>query len=137
MPAVTRISSGSEFERRIGYSRVIVAGPWILVAGTTGYDYATMTLPEDVVEQCRNTLDNIARALAEAGATLDDVVRVTYILPKREDFEPCWPLLGAAFAKARPAATMYVADLMKPEMKIEIEVTAFRPEPRRGNAGDR
>jgi enamine deaminase RidA (YjgF/YER057c/UK114 family) len=121
------ISSGSPFEAQIGYSRAVVDGGWIFVAGTTGYDYATMTMPESVVAQAENALATIAGALAEAGASLDDVVRVRYILPDPADFEPCWPALGRAFATARPAATMIVAGLMTPEMKIEIEVTARLP----------
>jgi enamine deaminase RidA (YjgF/YER057c/UK114 family) len=128
-PAMTRqhISSGSPFETRIGYSRAVVQDGWIFVAGTTGYDYASMTMPENVVDQARNTLATIEKALAEAGASLDDVVRVRYLLPDPADFEPCWPVLRAAFATARPAATMMVTRLMTPEMKIEIEVTARQP----------
>jgi enamine deaminase RidA (YjgF/YER057c/UK114 family) len=125
--ASRRISTGSPFESRIGYSRAIVADGWVFVAGTTGYDYATMTMPAGVAEQCRNALGTIARALAEAGASLDDVVRVRYILPDKADWPPCWPLTAAAFAKALPAATMIVAGLQEPEMKIEIEVTARLP----------
>ena len=122
-----RISSGSPFEAQIGYSRAVVEGGWIFVAGTTGYDYATMTMPESVVDQCRNTLKTIEKALEEAGASLDDVTRARYFLPDPKDFEPCWPVLREAFATARPAATMIVAELMTPEMKIEIEVTARLP----------
>ena len=121
------ISSGSPFEAQIGYSRAVVEDGWVFVAGTTGYDYATMTMPEDVVDQCRNALMTIEKALKEAGATRDDVTRVRYILPDPGDFEPCWPLLSKAFAKARPAATMISAGLMTPEMKIEIEATARVP----------
>jgi len=121
------ISSGSPFEAQIGYSRAVVEDGWIFVAGTTGYDYRTMTMPESVVEQAANTLKTIEKALAEAGASLDDVVRVRYILSDPADFEPCWPVLRAAFATARPASTMMVAGLMTPEMKIEIEVTARQP----------
>ena len=121
------ISSGSPFEAQIGYSRAVVEDGWVFVAGTTGYDYATMTMPEDVVDQCRNALMTIEKALKEARAGLDDVTRVRYILPDPGDFEPCWPLLSKAFAKARPAATMISAGLMTPEMKIEIEATARVP----------
>jgi enamine deaminase RidA (YjgF/YER057c/UK114 family) len=121
------ISTGSPFEAQIGYSRAVVCDGWVFVAGTTGYDYATMTMPEGVVDQCRNALDTIARALAEAGASLDDVVRVRYILPEKADWPACWPVVGAAFATARPAATMISAALQEPEMKIEIEVTARLP----------
>jgi enamine deaminase RidA (YjgF/YER057c/UK114 family) len=118
------ISSGSPFEATIGYSRAVVCDGWVFVAGTTGYDYATMTLPETVESQCANTLANIARALEQAGCTLDDVVRVTYILPDRRDFPKLWPQTSAAFGRARPAATMIEARLMEDAMKIEIEVTA-------------
>ncbi len=124
---VKRISTGSPFEARIGYSRAVVADGFVFVAGTTGYDYTTMTMPASVVDQCRNTLATIASALAEAGASLDDVVRVRYILPDKADWEPCWPVLSEAFATALPAATVFFADLQNPEMKIEIEVTARVP----------
>jgi enamine deaminase RidA (YjgF/YER057c/UK114 family) len=119
-----RVSTGSPFETSIGYSRAVICDGWVFVAGTTGYDYATMTLPEAVTDQCRNALATIIRALGEAGATLDDVVRVRYILPDRTLWPQCWPLVAAAFAQARPAATMIVAGLQEPGMKIEIEVTA-------------
>jgi enamine deaminase RidA (YjgF/YER057c/UK114 family) len=118
------ILSGSRFEAEIGYSRAVVDGADIFVSGTTGFDYASMTISDDVVAQCRQTLRNIETALAEAGATLADVVRVRYILPRREDFEPCWPLLRGCFGEIKPAATMIVAGLSDPRMKIEIEVTA-------------
>ncbi len=121
------ISSGSPFEAQIGYSRAVVEGGWIFVSGTTGYDYATMTMPDSVVDQCRNALKTIEKALGEAGASLADVTRARYILPDPADFEACWPVLSEAFATARPAATMIVARLMNPEMKIEIEVTARQP----------
>jgi len=122
------ISSDTPFEAQIGYSRAVVEDGWIFVAGTTGYNYATMTMPEDVVSQCQNTLKTIEKALEGAGASFDDVTRVRYILPDRADFEPCWPVLSDAFGAARPAATMMVAGLMNPEMKIEIEVTARVPD---------
>lgn len=118
------ISSGSTFEAQIGYSRAVVSGSWVFVSGTTGYDYKTMTLPKDVVSQCKQCLANISEALAQAGCSLDDVVRVHYILPKPSDFEPCWPALREAFATARPAATMFSAKLLNAQIKIEIEVTA-------------
>lgn len=121
------ISSGSPFERDIGYSRAVVCDGWVFVAGTTGYDYATMAMPETVTDQCRNALATIARALAEAGAGLEDVVRVRYILPDPADWPPCWPITAEAFRQARPAATMLSAALQNPEMKIEIEVTARLP----------
>ena len=120
------ISSGSRFEAEIGYSRAVVDGEWIFVAGTTGFDYATMTISDDIALQCEQALRNVAAALREASAGFADVVRVRYILPDRDDFERCWPALRAAFAKAKPAATMIVAGLSDPRMKIEIEVTARR-----------
>ena len=120
------ISSGSTFEAEIGYSRAVVEGDWVFVSGTTGFDYATMTMSEDVVEQCRQAMRNIEAALSEAGAAVADVVRVRYILPRREDFEPCWPVLKPYFGEVRPAATMIEAGLSDPRMKIEIEVTARR-----------
>jgi enamine deaminase RidA (YjgF/YER057c/UK114 family) len=122
-----RISTGSPFERDIGYSRAVVCDGWVFVAGTTGYDYATMTMPARVEDQCANALATIARALAEAGASLNDVVRVRYILPDRDDWPPCWPIVSAAFARALPAATMIVAALQDPAMRIEIEATARLP----------
>jgi enamine deaminase RidA (YjgF/YER057c/UK114 family) len=120
------ISSGSPFERDIGYSRVVVDGEWAFVSGTTGFDYAAMTISEDVAEQARQTLENIVSALAEAGFSLADVVRTRYILPDAEDFPACWPVLREYFGEIRPANTMLVAGLADPRMKIEIEVTARR-----------
>ena len=124
---VRHISTGSPFEEQIGYSRAVVADGWVFVAGTTGYDYTTMSMPGTVEEQCQNTLDTIAKALADAGSSLDHVVRVNYILPDKADWPKCWPITSTAFARARPAATMICADLQNPEMKIEIEVTARVP----------
>jgi enamine deaminase RidA (YjgF/YER057c/UK114 family) len=121
-----RISSGSTFEERIGYSRAVVAGDWVFVSGTTGFDYRTMTIADDVVRQAEQCLANIEAALAEAGASLADVVRVTYILPDPADFEPCWPVLRRRFGDARPAATMISAGLVDPRIRIEIEVTALK-----------
>lgn len=118
------ISSGSPFEEQIGYSRAVVDGDWVFVSGTTGYDYATMTISDDVTEQARQALRNIGAALAEAGASFADVVRVHYLLPDGDDFEATWPALREAFGEARPAATMIQAALMDPRMRIEIEVTA-------------
>jgi enamine deaminase RidA (YjgF/YER057c/UK114 family) len=118
------ISSGSTFEAEIGYSRAVVDGDWVFVSGTTGFDYTTMTLREGVVAQCAQALDNIERALREAGGSLADVVRVHYILPDAAEFPACWPTLRARFGTIRPAATMFVAGLADPRMKIEIEVTA-------------
>lgn len=121
------ISSGSPFEAQIGYSRAVAEGGWVFVSGTTGYDYAKMEMPESVVDQCRNALTTIDKALAEAGATMADAVRVRYLLPDGNDFEPCWPVLQEFFGAVRPAATMMIVKLMTPEMKIEIEVTAKLP----------
>ena len=121
------ISTGSPFEEKIGYSRAVLCDGWVFVAGTTGYDYATMTMPESVEDQCANALGTIGRALSEAGASLDDVVRVRYILPEKSDWPRCWPITSEAFARARSAATMIVAELQEPEMKIEVEVTARLP----------
>lgn len=120
------ISSGSAFERDIGYSRAVVDGEWVFVSGTTGFDYATMTISDDVGQQAEQCLANIAGTLAEAGASLADVVRVRYIVPRAEDFQACWPALKRAFGEVRPAATMISAGLADPRIKIEIEVTARR-----------
>ena len=120
------ISSGSPFEAAIGYSRAVVDGPWILVSGTTGFDYRTMTISEDVAEQAEQALRNIGEALREAGSSYADVVRVRYILPKAADFESCWPILRRYLGEVRPAATMIQAGLSDPRMKIEIEATARR-----------
>jgi enamine deaminase RidA (YjgF/YER057c/UK114 family) len=122
-----RIYSGSTFERDVGYARAVVSGSWVFVSGTTGFDYETMGIAEDVVAQCRQALRNIDHALMQAGAALRDVVRVRYILPAREDFAPCWPVLREALGGASPAATMIVAGLIDPRIKIEIEVTARLP----------
>ncbi|TRD16692.1 RidA family protein [Palleronia caenipelagi] len=124
---MTRISTGSPFEAQIGYSRAVVSDGWVFVSGTTGYDYATMEMPEAVEDQCRNALNTIARALAEAGAGVKDVVRVRYILPDAALWPRCWPVTSAVFDEIRPAATMIVAGLQEPEMLIEIEVTARLP----------
>jgi len=120
------ISSGSTFERDIGYSRAVVDGDWIFVSGTTGFDYAAMRISDDVVEQAEQCLKNIEAALAEAGASLADVVRVHYILPNAADFQACWPTLRQYFGEIRPAATMIAAGLADARMRIEIEVTARR-----------
>jgi enamine deaminase RidA (YjgF/YER057c/UK114 family) len=120
------ISSGSPFEEQIGYSRAVVAGDWVFVSGTTGFDYATMTISDDVVQQAEQCLLNIQAALQQAGASLDDVVRVNYVLPDASLFEACWPVLRKHLGKARPAAMMISAGLLDPRMKIEIEVTAIK-----------
>ncbi len=120
------ISSGSTFEAQIGYSRAVVDGAWVFVSGTTGFDYRTTIISEDVVEQAEQALRNINEALIEAGSSFADVVRVRYILPRAADFEACWPTLRRHFDKVRPAATMIEAGLSDSRMKIEIEVTARR-----------
>ena len=120
------ILSGSVFEEEIGYARAVVVGDRVYVSGTTGFDYATMTISGDVVEQAAQCLRNIEAALSEAGCGFADVVRVRYLLPDRADFEPCWPVLRKAFGGVRPAATMQVCGLADPRMKIEIEVDAVR-----------
>jgi enamine deaminase RidA (YjgF/YER057c/UK114 family) len=119
-----RITSGSPFERDIGYSRAVVDGDWVFVSGTTGFDYATMEISDDPGEQADQALRNIAGALEQAGSSLDDVVRVHYYLPSADDFEACWPALRKHLGVALPAATMLVSGLADPRMKIEIEVTA-------------
>ena len=123
---VTRISSGSPFEATIGYSRAVVDGDMIYVSGTTGYDYGRMVMPDDVGEQTRNALHTIAKALEEAGSALKDVLRVRYYLSDLADYDAVVPVLGDVFGAIRPAATMVVCGLVRPEMKIEIEVTARR-----------
>ena len=121
------ISSGSRFEDEIGYSRAVVDGDHVWCSGTTGYDYATMTIVEDVVGQAAQCFKNIAAALAQAGASLDDVVRVLFIVPDRADWEPCWPVVKRYLGKARPASTLIHAGLQTDAMRIEIEVTARLP----------
>jgi enamine deaminase RidA (YjgF/YER057c/UK114 family) len=120
------ISSGSTFEREIGYSRAVVDGDWIFVSGTTGFDYQSMTISDTLLEQAEQCLRNIKSVLEQAGASLADVVRVTYILPQGSDFPACWPVLRKYFGDVRPAATMISAGLADPRMRIEIEVTARR-----------
>jgi enamine deaminase RidA (YjgF/YER057c/UK114 family) len=120
------ILSGSTFEDTMGYARAVVDGDRVYVSGTTGFDYATMTIADDVVEQVEQCFRNIGAALTEAGCSFADVVRVRYLLPDRDDFEPCWPAMRAHFGDVRPAATMMVCGLADPRMKIEIEVDARR-----------
>lgn len=120
------IDSGSSFEREIGYSRAVVVGDWIFVSGTTGFDYESMTIADSLPEQTEQCLRNVESALARAGATLRDVVRVTYVLPRADDFPRCWPILRKHFGEVRPAAMMISAGLADPRMLIEIEVTACR-----------
>jgi enamine deaminase RidA (YjgF/YER057c/UK114 family) len=127
--ARTLISSGSSFEADIGYSRAVVQGDWIFVSGTTGFDYSTMTISDDLVVQTEQCLKNIAAALAQAGSSMADVMRVTYVLPHASEFPQCWPVLKKHFGEVRPAAMMISAGLADPRMKIEIEVTAMRQGP--------
>lgn len=122
------ISSGSSFERVAGYSRAVIDGDWVFVAGTTGFDYATMTIAEDLAAQTHQCFRNIQSALQEAGASLDDVVRVHYYLTEESHFEQAAPIFGQYFATARPAATALLCKLIDKRIKIEIEVTA-----RKGN----
>jgi enamine deaminase RidA (YjgF/YER057c/UK114 family) len=135
------ISSGSTFEKSIGYSRAVVEGDWIFVSGTTGFDYSDMTIQEDAVAQCEQALKNIAAALRQAGSGFADVVRVHYLMKEARDFERCWPSMGKAFGAVRPAATMMVVGLADDRMKIEIEVTAVRrkstPRKKKAKAGKR
>ncbi len=120
------ISSGSSFESDIGYSRAVRQDPWVFVSGTTGFDYTTMTIAESVEAQTEQCLRNIVSALEAAQATMDDVVRVTYVLPQATDFPQCWPVLQKYFGHIRPAAMMISAGLADPRMRIEIEVTALK-----------
>ncbi len=119
-----QISSGSEFEDKIGYSRAVVDDNYVFVSGTTGYNYETMTIADDVVEQAEQCFRNIEEALLKAGSDMPHVVRVRYIFPNRNDFEPCWPIFKKYLGEASPAATMFVAQLLNDEMKLEVEVTA-------------
>lgn len=120
------ISSGSTFEKAMGYSRAVVAGDWVFVSGTTGFDYSTMSISDDLAEQTEQCLQNIETALEQAGSSLKEVVRVTYVLPDGAEFEQCWPVLRKHFGEVRPAAMMISAGLADPRMKIEIEVTALK-----------
>lgn len=118
------ISSGSEYEQKIGYSRAVVDGGYVFVSGTTGFNYEAMSISDNVVEQAEQCFKNIESALLEAGSSLDNVVRVHYIFPDKSDFEPCWPTFRKYLGEARPAATMFLAELLDDKMKLEIEVTA-------------
>jgi enamine deaminase RidA (YjgF/YER057c/UK114 family) len=120
------ISSASIFEHEIGYSRTVVAGEWVFVSGTTGFDHSTMTIADGLLEQTKQCLKNIAAALEQAGSSLQDVVRVTYVLPNATEFPDCWPILRKYFGEIRPAAMMISAELADPRMRIEIEVTAMK-----------
>jgi enamine deaminase RidA (YjgF/YER057c/UK114 family) len=120
------ISSGSPFVKQIGYSRAVVAGPWVFMSGTTGFDYKSMTISDNVIEQAEQCFRNVAGVLEQAGTSFADVVRITYLLTRREDFEPIWPVLQRYLGEVRPACTMIVAGLLDPRMLIEVEVTAFK-----------
>ena len=120
------ISSGSTFEAQIGYSRAVIAGDWVFVSGTTGFDYSTMSIADDLVAQTEQCLKNIEVALRQAGSGMRDVVRVLYVLPDGSEFEQCWPVLRKFFGETRPAAMMISAGLADARMKIEIEVTAMK-----------
>ena len=122
----TLISSGSPFEKTMGYSRAVAQGPLCFVSGTTGYDYAKMVMPESAADQARNALQTIQKALGEAGFSLNDVVRVTYYLSDLSWADAVIPVFGEFLGEIRPAATLLVAQMLKPEMKIEIEVTAYK-----------
>ncbi len=126
MPARTLISSGSSFEKEVAYSRAVVDGRWVFMSGTTGFNYESMTISERVEEQAEQCFLNMAQALSQAGSSLADVVRVRYILTRREDFEPVWPVIRKYFSGVLPACTMIVAGLADPRMLIEIEVTALK-----------
>ena len=120
------ISSGSTFEKEIGYSRAVVADNWILVSGTTGFDYSKMTISDDLLEQAEQCFKNIEAALQQAGSSMQDVVRVTYVFSQAGDFEKCWPVMRKYLGDVRPSAMMLTAGLSDPRMKIEIQVTAYR-----------
>ncbi len=121
-----KISSGSTFEDQMAYSRAVVDGNWIFVSGTTGYDYETMTISDNIIEQTEQCFINIENVLKEAKSSLKDIVRITYILPNSANFSTCWPILRKYLGEIRPAATMFSAGLANPEMKIEIQVTALK-----------
>lgn len=120
------ISSGSTFEKEIGYSRAVVVDNWVLVSGTTGFDYSKMSISDDLLEQAEQCFRNIEAALDQAGSSMKEVVRVTYVFPQAEDFEKCWPVMRKYLGDVRPSAMMLTAGLSDPRMKIEIQVTAYR-----------
>jgi enamine deaminase RidA (YjgF/YER057c/UK114 family) len=123
-----RISSGSEFEQSIGYSRAVVDDDYVFISGTTGYDYSNMHISDNIVEQTEQCMRNIEAVLTQAGCSWQDIVQVRYLLPERDDFPHCWPVLKKYLGDAAPAATMMVVGLYDPAMKIEIEVTARLPD---------
>ena len=120
------ISSGSTFEQEIGYSRAVVEGDWVFVSGTTGFDYTTMTISDNIDEQTEQCMKNIEAALKQANAEIKDIVRVLYIVPQADEFSKCWPVLKKYFGEVRPAVTMIAAGLSDSKMKIEIQVTALK-----------
>ena len=120
------ITSGSEFESKMAYSRAVVDGDYVFVSGTTGYNYETMSMSTDVSEQTNQCFVNIQNALKDAGSSIENITRVTYILPDREDFKTCWPVLRKWLGETRPAATVFEARLLNDDMKIEIQVTASK-----------
>jgi enamine deaminase RidA (YjgF/YER057c/UK114 family) len=122
---IKRMSSGGEFEAKVGYCRAVVAGGFVYVSGCVGVDRATGDVPDDVTQQCRLALDIISDALADAGSSFAKAVRVTYMLPDATDFKPCWPILRAAFGENPPVATMIECGLIDRKYRIEIEVTAL------------
>jgi enamine deaminase RidA (YjgF/YER057c/UK114 family) len=123
---VVRISTGSPFEKTFGYSRAVVKGGWCFVSGVTGYDYTTMEMPDEISDQARNCFSTISSVLAEAGFEMADIVRVQYTVTDVDLVDELVPVLGMAMGDIRPAATMVIAGLIKPEMLVEIEVTAFK-----------
>jgi enamine deaminase RidA (YjgF/YER057c/UK114 family) len=120
------ISTGSAFEQTMGYSRAVVQGDWCFMSGVTGYDYATMQIPDDPAAQAANCFATIRSVLTDAGFTMQDIVRVQYTITERSIADAIIPILGATLGEIRPAATMVIAGLFTPEMKVEIEVTAFK-----------
>lgn len=126
MSDVQKVSSGSEFESKIGYSRAIIDDQYIFVSGTTGYDYESMSISDNAVEQAEQCFKNIEFALRQGNCTFDQVVRIRYIFPDRADFEPCWPVFRNYIGHVKPAATVIIADLVDEKMKLEVEVTARR-----------
>jgi enamine deaminase RidA (YjgF/YER057c/UK114 family) len=118
------IMSGSSYEEKVGFARAVVLDGWVYVSGTGGFDYRDMSISDDVVDQAEQCLRNVGDALAEAGASFADVVRVRYILADKEDFPLCWPALRSRFGDVKPAATMFECGMADPKMKIEIEVDA-------------
>lgn len=126
MSNVKRISTGSPFEKSFGYSRAVVKGGWCFVSGVTGYDYKTMEMPKSIAEQAHNCFRTIQKVLEEAGFEMDDIVRVQYTVTDTGLVDTLVPVLGKYMGDIRPAATMVIAGLIKPEMLVEIEVTAFK-----------